>query len=339
MKTYILTVLLVCGTARAEWYRVNSVPAYNTIKASRADGDKEPIVIRIRNLEKIEYIQPDAAKVLIGGEEAISLSRSVLQGQLVWVENLQPEEGAYVADVYPSFEQVMTVYKEKRIVNGDNISAEIKEKLKVIYKQMLADINLSPLSLETDSEALQTAREARDKILYIYVRMLSDIRFGIPRIQNTDQDDSGERKKRYESEFERTLFTADAIIWFREEGQYMHPAAQKSFADLLQSFQSDTSQEARHNQVRIEEIMEKQSLFKELFVNVADFERSKFTYTCLEWFKDRGQYLPADVQNVFIDWLRIYQRTNSTDGNFMKDRLQWMMDNNGLYQDFLELGN
>ena len=113
-------ILLSGGVAHAEWYRVNAVPTYNTITAAKADGEKEPIVVRIRNLEKIEYIQSDPEKVLIGGEEATSLAKSVLQGQLVWVENLKTEEGAYVADIYPSFEQVVTVYKEKRIVNGFN---------------------------------------------------------------------------------------------------------------------------------------------------------------------------------------------------------------------------
>jgi hypothetical protein len=55
------------------------------------------------------------------------------------VENLEAEEGAYVGDVYPSFEQVMTVYKEHRIVNGDNLTVEAKSLLKRIYRQMLAD--------------------------------------------------------------------------------------------------------------------------------------------------------------------------------------------------------
>ena len=155
MKTLILILILACSTAHAEWYRVRSVPTYNTIMAALADGANDPIVIRIRNLEKIEYIQPDAEKVLIGGEEAISLAKRVLLGQLVWIENLAPEEGAYAADVYPSFEQVITAYKEKRIVNGDNISESTKEKLKIIYKQMMEHLNLTAISIEPGSDAQQ----------------------------------------------------------------------------------------------------------------------------------------------------------------------------------------
>jgi len=332
MKTCILTILLFCGAAQAEWYRVDSVPAYNTIKAVKADGETEPIVIRIRNLEKIEYIQPDPEKVLIGGEEAISLARNILQGQLVWVENLQTEEGAYVADVYPSFEQIITVYKEKRIVNGDNISAATKEKLKIIYKQMLADINITPLSAENKSQ--QTAKEAREKIHSIYEGTLSRIRSG-----DQKRSANSESVKQYESSFQRALFSAKAIVWFREKGQYLQPEAQKIFVDLLQSFQNDADVNARYTQIRIEKIMSNEALFRELFLNVTDFERGKFTYTCLEWFKNRGQYLPTDVQNVFVNWLRIYQQTHGSKAEFMQQRLQWMLDNNGLYQDFLELGN
>lgn len=331
MKTYILMILLGCSTAHAEWYRVDSVPAYNTIRAVQADGEKEPIVIRIRNLEKIEYIQPKPERVLMGGEEAISLAKNILQDQLVWIENLQAEEGAYVADIYPSFEQVITAYKNKRMVNGDNIGAEIKEKLKFIYKQMLADINLIPSSVDHQSQ--QTAKEAREKLQNIYMNTLSNIRSGDAKLP------SNSPTKQYESSFQRAVFTASAIVWFRDKGQYLQPEAQKLFVDLLQSFQNDAATSARYTQIRIEAIMKGEALFKELFLNVADFERGKFTYKCLEWFKNKGQYLPDDVQNVFVNWLRIYQQTHSSESEFMKQRLQWMLDNSELYQDFLELGN
>ena len=340
MKNCLLMILLGCGTAYAEWYRVDSVPAYNTIKATQADGEKEPIVIRIRNLEKIEYIQSDPEKVLIGGEEAISLAKSVLKGQLVWVENLQTEEGAYVADVYPSFEQVITVYKEKRLVNGDNISASIKEKLKAIYKQMLADLDLASLSTKRRNIGQPTADEIDRTLHSIYMTMLSNILSDTPKIMSTANTKKGEDvAKLYDGNFQRAVFTADAIAWFRKEGQHLQPTARKLFVDLLEDFQSDNPQTARYTLIKLQTIMEKEKSFRELFLNEANFERGKFTYTCIEWFKDRGQYLPDDVQNVFVNWLRIYQRTPGTEGDFMKQRLQWMLDNNGLYQDFLDLGN
>jgi len=334
MKPLLLIVLLACSTTRAEWYRVDSVSAYNTITAAKADGKAEPVGIRIRNLDKIEYIQSDPEKILIGGEEALSLSKSILSGQLVWVENLQAEEGAYVADIYPSFEQVVTVYKTKRIVNGDNVKADISQKLKIIYKQMLADINITPMSAEAKSQ--QTAKEAREKLHNIYMNTLSNIRSGDAKLSKGSYN---EPSKQYENSFQRAIFSANAIVWFRDKGQYLQPEAQKLFVDLLQSFQNDVPSNARYTQLRIEEIMNNEALFHELFLNVTDFERGKFTYTCLEWFKNKGQYLPNDVQNIFANWLRVYQQTHGSKGEFMEQRLQWMMDNNGLYQDFLDLEN
>lgn len=339
MKILTLIIILSCSTAHAEWYRVNSVPTYNSIKASKADGENQQITVRIRNLEKIEYIQPHPEKVLIGGEEAISLAKRVLQGQLVWIENLKPEEGAYAADVYPSFEQVITAYKEKRIINGDNISESTKGKLKIIYKQMMADLNLASLSFDTGNQPQDVSDEVRKKLHNIYSGMVGDIRSETPKTKSLGNSDKEVVEKGYEGEYQRAMFTAEAILWFNKNGQYLQPTGQKLFVDLLLSFQTDASQNARFTMYKIETIMKKDALFKEIFLNTPDFEQGKFTYTCLDWFKNRGQYLPDDVQNVFVNWLRIYQQAHSTESDFMKKRLQWMMDNNRLYQDFLELGN
>jgi hypothetical protein len=294
-------------------------------------------VIRIRNLEKIEFIQPDPEKILLGGEEAIALAKGILQGQLVWVENLQAEEGTYAADIYPSYEQVVHAYKQRRVVNGDNVTAEIKQKIRIIYEQMLDDLDLAPLTKQARTQAEQTASEAQKRMFDIYDGMLSDIRLIRPKIRTGDQKE--EEIESYESDFNRTLFIMDAIVWFREKGQFMRPEAQKLFVDLLQSFPNESGADARHTQVKLDTMMKKESFFKELFLNNADFERGKFTYICLEWFKNKGQYLPGKVQDLFINWLRTYQQTSSTDGDFMKQRLQWMIENNDLYLDFLDIGN
>jgi hypothetical protein len=263
----------------------------------------------------------------------------VLQGQLVWVENLMPEEGAYAADIYPSFEQVITAYKEKRIVNGDNISESTKGKLKIIYKQMMADLNLASLSYDTGKQPQEVSDDVRKKLHDIYLGMIGDIRSETPKTKSMGNSDKEVVEKGYEGEYQRAMFTAEAILWFKSNGQYLEPSGQKLFAELLLSFQTDASQNARFTMHKIETIMKKELVFKEMFMNTADFDQGKFTYTCLNWFKERGQYLPDDVQNVFVTWLRIYQQTGSTESEFMKQRLQWMMDNNRLYQDFLDLGN
>jgi hypothetical protein len=336
MKKLLIVFLLCCTAAHAEWYRVISVTAYNTVRASRADGDKEPIVIRIRNLEKIEFIQPDPEKVLLGGQEALALATNILQGRIVWVENLQAEEGDYAADVYPSYESVVTAYRQSRIVNGDNLTPEIKQKVRIIYTQMLEDLKQTALTKEARTEAEQTAAQVQSKLLDLYNRILSDIRLTQPKIRTGALKD--EPINSYESDYHRSLFIMDAIVWFREEGQFMRPAAQQLFVDLLQSFPNQSGSDARDTQVKIETMINKESFFKELFLNRADFERGKFTYTCLDWFKNRGQYLPAEVQDLFITWLRSYQQTSSVDNEFMQQRLQWMIENNDLYLDFLDLG-
>lgn len=338
MKYILLTLLLSCSVTQAEWYRVQFVQSYNTIKVTKAESDEAPIVIRIRNLEKVEFIQPDPDKVLLGGKEAAELSKAVLQDQMVWIDNLKAEEGAFVGDVYPAFEQVITAYREHRIVNGDNLSESTKKKLKMIYKQMLVDLDLSPLMLSSNSEAELVAEEGRKKLYNIYLRMLTDIKNNTIVLKSGKDSGNTSTAYAYESEFGRTLFTADAIVWFRNNGQKMHPAAQKLYIDLLQSFQTDVSQNARFTQYRLDTIQKEQNLFMELFLDEKNFERGKFTYTCMDWFKNRGQYMPEDVQDVFINWLRSFQQTTSTDGDFMKERLQWMIDNNGLYFDFLDLG-
>lgn len=332
MKIYLLIALLGCNVAHAEWYRVNSVSSYNTIKVAKADGEADPITIRIRNLEKIEYIQPKPERVLIGGEEAVSLTKKMLKNQLVWVENLQAEEGAYVADVYPSFEQVITVYKEQRIVNGDNVSESTKGKLKIIYAQMLADMDIGPLLVAGGLQSKKRADETRTEIHKIYLNTLANIRSADPKTPSSTSEGG---QKRYAGGFQRALFTADAIIWFRDKGQYLQPTVQEVFVDLLKSFQNDSDATARYTQTRIEEIMKRETAFRELFLDEANFKRGQFSYKCLEWFKERGQYLPDDVQNVFVNWLRVYQQTPGSQGTFMQQRLQWMLDNNKLYQDFL----
>lgn len=341
MKKYLLVLLVMaCAAARGEWYRVDSVPAYNKIRAVKADGSSDPVVIRVRNLEKIEYIQPDPEKVLIGGKETISLAKLVLKGQVVWVENLQSEAGEFVADVYPSYTQVVEAFKRERIVNGDNVSQEIKGKIGIIYKQMLVDLNQSPLPTETSAQVQKANQDVRTAMSDLYARTLSQIRSATPKIstgKKSSDNEAATDAKQYDGTYRRAIYTADAIIWFRDKGQKMNPLAQQLFVDLLQDFQGQSGSDARYTQIKLKEIMQRQKFFGELFVNATDFERGQFTYNCLDWFKNRGQYLPASVQNIFVNWLRAYQQTHCGEDNFMKKRLQWMMDHNGLYQDFLDL--
>ena len=195
---------------------------------------------------------------------------------------------------------------------------------------MMEEFNLSPLLPSTGIQAQEISKATHDMLRSIYKRSLSSLR--------TESTNKSSTKGQYAGRFQRALFTADAVVWFQEKGQYMHPTAQQLFVELLQEFQSDPDSEARYTQVRINEIMKKEKFFTELFFDTASFERGKFTYECLAWFKTTGQYLSADVQDVFVGWLRAYQQSHSNDGDFIKARLQWMLKNNDLYRDFLELG-
>jgi len=329
----LITLSLGTHISKAEWYQVQSVPTYNTIKAVKIDGKNEPVVIRIRNLEKIEYIQPKSEKVLIGGTEAISLAKDILNGQTVWVENLKAEQGALVGDVYPSFEQVINAYKKKRILNGDNISEGMKKSLMIIYKQMLVDLNDDfdiPISDAESQKILETVQRQMTKI---YEVTLSNLRSDTPKVSS-----SKEQVSPYSGKFQRALFSAEAALWFKEKGQSMHPHSQQLFVGLLNDFQTQPDSNARYTYIKLKEIMRRPTFFQVQYFNNAIYERGKFTYTCLEWFKTTGQYLPASVQKTFIVWLRKYQQAYTSDNTVLKARLKWMMENDSLYFDFLNLG-
>jgi len=328
-------ILFFLGTlvSQADWYQVQSVPTYNTIKAIKVDGKNEALVIRIRNLEKIEYIQPKSEKVLLGGTEALSLAQNILNGQTVWVENLKPEQGAFVGDVYPSFEQVINAYKKKRILNGDNISEGMKKNLMIIYNQMIIDLNTESVLSVSEAESQKIIEMVQRQMAKIHKLTLSNLRGDTPKVSS-----SKEQVSPYSGKFQRALFTAEAALWFKEKGQSMHPRSQKLFADLLNDFQTQPDSDARYTYIKLKEIMRRTSFFQVQYFNNAIYERGKFTYTCLEWFKTTGQYLPASVQTTFVVWLRKYQQAYTTDSSILKTRLKWMMENDSLYFDFLNLG-
>jgi hypothetical protein len=333
MSRFILFIgfIFFLHSAHATWYRVEAVPGYNKIRAVTVDGENEAVLIRIRNLEKIEYIQSDPEKVLIGGKKALQLAQKVLNKQVVWVENLQTEEGEYVGDVYPSFEAVMHAYRDFHIVNGDNTTLDIQKKIKLIYQQMLSDLSGLPTALQNGEEGQKLVEEAHEIIAGIYSDVIYNIQSKTPKVASSGKDSSP-----YAGDYQRALFTAKAIVWFREKGQNLSPASQKVFADMLKTFQSENDNTARYTYLKLNEFMKQEKFFQELFLNQAAYARGKFTYECLDWFKKRGQFLPHEIQRTFVVWLRTYQLTGGEESKSLRDRLDWMMKNNELYQDFLD---
>ena len=66
-------------------------------------------------------------------------------GQIVWVEGLETVNGEYVANVYPSYEQVLKVFSKQRMAGLYTISPLIKQQIGTIYNRMLSDLkNSSP---------------------------------------------------------------------------------------------------------------------------------------------------------------------------------------------------
>jgi hypothetical protein len=337
-RFFALAGILFCVQAvHATWYRVDAVPAYNKIRAVAVDGENNPVSIRIRNLEKIEYIQPDPEKVLLGGKEALQLSQKILKGQVVWIENLQAEGGEYAGDLYPSFESVMHAYRDHRLVGGDNITPSIRKKLLMVYRQMFADFSKEPL-LQNPKDAENDANEAHQIIAEIYSDIIAKITSTAPKITSADKE--GERRKvmPYEGEYQRAVFSAEAVAWFREKGQNLNPFSQKVFAKMLKDFQNEGEVEARYSYLKLQEFMKQEKFFRELFLETASYERGKFAYRCLEWFKNRGQFFPTEVQSVFVSWLYSYQQARGQSSQAFRDRLDWMMKNDKLYQDFLDVG-
>jgi hypothetical protein len=334
MTPKILFALLLCASSlHAAWYRVDGVPEYNKVRVVPVDGDDKVVLVRIRNLEKIEYIQSDPEKTLLGGKEALQLSRKVLLNQVVWIENLQPEKGEYLGDVYPSFESVMHTYRDYRLVGGDNITPLVRKKLLMIYRQMFMDLSKEP-TLQNAQDAENEAEEAHQIIANIYLKIISNIVSATPKISSADKE--GVRKiLPYAGEYHRAVFSAEAVSWFRDKGQNLTPSSQKVFADMLKDFQNEGENDARYSYLKLQEFMKQEAFFQELFLDKASYERGKFAYKCLDWFKNKGQFFPSEVQTIFISWLSSYQQARGQSSQSLKDRLSWMMENDKLYQDFL----
>ena len=336
MTPKILFALLLCASnIHAAWYRVNGVPEYNKVRVVPVDGEDKTLLVRIRNLEKIEYIQSDPEKVLLGGEEALQLSRKVLLNQVVWVENLQPEEGEYLGDIYPTFESVMHAYRDCRLVGGDNITPSIRKKILIIYRQMFIDLSKEP-PLQKSQDAEKDVEESHQIITEIYLDIIANIISATPKITSTDKEGARRKVLPYAGTYQKAIFSAEAVFWFRDKGQNLTPFSQQVFAKMLKDFQNESENDARYSYLKLKEFMKQEEFFQELFLDKASYARGEFVYQCLDWFKNKGQFFPSEVQTIFISWLNSYQQARGQSSQALKDRLSWMMENDKLYQDFLE---
>ena len=272
MYKSIVLLAAFCGmSAHAEWYQIKSVESYNKIVAFKPNEPANEIRIRIKNLENIEDIQSERSKVLLAGKSAQDLARDILEGQLVWIENLVEDSGIYVANVFPSYEQVVRGFAEQRMVGGQTITPAIKSKLQQVAKRMLQNM---------DSSDTLNDRAASKRVNQYAAAIQSGQDGAEININNINMDGAANISLRFKGFEGLSPFTYDDC--------YLH-----------------------------------------------DYLKGIFVYEALYWFKYTGQYLPANIQEIYVTWLMEYQIANPQQGKVIEQKIRDMVVRYDLYKDFI----
>ena len=273
-KSIVLLAAFCCMSAHAEWYQIKSVESYNKIVAFKPNEPANEIRIRIKNLENIEDIQSGRSKVLLGGKSAQDLARDILEGQLVWIENLVEDSGIYVANAFPSYEQVVRGFAEQRMVGGQTITPAIKSKLQQIAKRMLQNM---------DSSDTLNDRAASKRVNQYAAAIQSGQDGAAININNIKMDDmnGGANISLHFNGFE-------GLSPFTYDDCYLH-----------------------------------------------EYLKGIFVYEALYWFKYTGQYLPANIQEIYVTWLMEYQIANPQQGKVIEQKIRDMVVRYDLYKDFI----
>lgn len=223
MRSLLFVVVLAMGmSARAEWYVVTKVLGYNKIAAqlSQGAGSKSSIVIRIKNLERIEYLTNDRAKVLLGGSDSRKLLESIVLGQIVWIDQLESINGENVAHLYPSYEQLLKAYMKKRMTGSYTLTPAVKQSLISVHK-----------------------------------RMISALKNGSP--------NGNESKKAYENEYSKALFVYDGLNWFKNTGQFLPTNVQEIYVDWLGDYLTSNGTSAREYEIKIKDMQKRSDLYRD----------------------------------------------------------------------------
>ena len=231
-----------CISTHAEWYQVRSVESYNRIIAFKPNEPANEIKIRIKNLENIEDIQMERSKVLLAGQSAQNLARDILAGQLVWIENLVQDSGIYVGNVFPSYEQVVRGFAKQRMVGGQSISPEVKVKIQEIYKLMLRHLD-SPGVFENDAR-LQAANQKAAAGQSVF---------------SCDNC--------FDYDYLKGLFVYEALVWFKEIGQFLPLDVQTMYISWLAQYQSATLQRAKGLEQKIRGMVVRYELYKDFIID------------------------------------------------------------------------
>lgn len=241
MKTLISTIMALCSiTVHADWYYVAAVTDYNKITAHLADpaADQKDIQIRIANLENIENIQNDRIKVLFSGADPQQLAREILEHQVVWIDRLEVNNGENVANVYPSYDQVLRAFTERRIGGTYSISPAAMQKIKRVSSRMLFK-----LATETPN------RNPRQTV-----------RSNIPENGSHSYDLGW-----YENEYSRALFVYDALNWFKHEGQYLPVKVQDVYIGWLDAYMNASGVDALSFEIKIQDMQKRSALYRDFY--------------------------------------------------------------------------
>lgn len=66
-----------------------------------------------------------------------------------------------------------------------------------------------------------------------------------------------------------------------------------------------------------------------------DYSKALFVYDGLNWFKKTGQFLPVEVQELYVDWLADYLSSNGSTARELEAKIKDMQRRSDLYRDFL----
>ncbi len=249
---FALCFIASCLAARAEWFEVKSVTSYNQIVAARPNAPANTIKIRIKNLENIEDIQMDRSKVLLSGKSTLQLAQDMLNGQLIWIEDLQEESGIYVGTVYLSYQQVVRAYAKQRMVGGQTVSPQVKQMITDIYKRMLRNLDTSE-TYENDALFIEAFNRAagmtnnNDKNKQIRSNPDSYFSYDVC----------------YTHPYLKGIFVYEALSWFKAEGQFLPEDVQRTFADWLTQYQSATDQRAKMLEMKVRDLTVRFELYKD----------------------------------------------------------------------------
>jgi len=264
MKKYALAAMVMAmySVSHAEVFQVKSVTSYNIITATQPNTPGTEVTIRINNLDDIDAIRENRVKVLLSRQSALDLSKAMMEGQLVRIENLTEDGGTYVGDVYLSYEQVVRGYAKQHLVGGNGVAPEIKKQVMNIAEKMIRQLDSAQMF--DDDNAL---REAQKK-----AQLAKNQFTGASTV--LDKDSANWLKEQaeqtyftldsyYMNDYLKCIFVYEALLWYKDIGQFLPEGVQKLYIGWVASYQNSQPQKARDLEVRIRDMTVRYELYQD----------------------------------------------------------------------------